>query len=188
MATSPGMALTPSSGKVSGLRAQQAHVAPLEPEGLLGTFGPFCGACCHGFILLVTLDIDIRMNLLSWHQPRRGPGRWMRSRLPGEGSWPGGRHLKRCFSSWGRRGPLANSLFLCRVAVGGCLAESCVLKRRPHVIVGGALVSPASFVQESTVELTPCLGGAPHQIEVPLKLLSWKKKKKKGSGKTNLYE
>ena len=52
-----------SFGKVSSPRSLQAHIAPLESECLLRTFGSFSGGCCHGFILLITLDIDIHVNL-----------------------------------------------------------------------------------------------------------------------------
>lgn len=52
-----------SFGKVSSPRSLQAHIAPLESECLLGAFGSFSGGCCHDFILLITLDIDIHMNV-----------------------------------------------------------------------------------------------------------------------------
>ena len=56
------MALTPSFEKCPAL----GHCKPTLPLGnqnVSGTFGAFSKGCCHGFILLITLDIDIHTNL-----------------------------------------------------------------------------------------------------------------------------
>lgn len=54
-----GTASKPLLWKSVQPQATAAHVAPLEPEHLLGTLGSFSGDRCHGFILLITEDIDI---------------------------------------------------------------------------------------------------------------------------------
>lgn len=54
--------------KMSSPQVTAAHVAPLEPECLTGMFDSFAGGCCHGFILLITLDIDMHVNVPSLAQ------------------------------------------------------------------------------------------------------------------------
>lgn len=78
VATSPGIASTPSFGKVSSRRS-------LEPTVLLGTFGSFTGSCCHGFIVLITLDVDIHVNVSFLARPDEWP-REVGDALVG---WPG---------------------------------------------------------------------------------------------------
>ena len=56
------MALTPSFEKGPAL----GHCKPTLPHGnqnVSGTFGSLSKGCCHGFILLITLDMDIYTNL-----------------------------------------------------------------------------------------------------------------------------
>lgn len=59
--------------KMSSPQVTAAHIAPLEPECLTGTFDSFAGDCCHGFILLLTLDIDMHVNLPSLAQDNEWP-------------------------------------------------------------------------------------------------------------------
>lgn len=59
--------------KKSSPQVTTAHIVPLEPEGLSGTFNPFAGGCCHGFILLITLDIDMRVDVPSLAQGNEWP-------------------------------------------------------------------------------------------------------------------
>lgn len=86
-----------SFGKVSSSRSLQAHIAPLESECLLRAFGSFSGGCCHGFILLITLDIDIHMNVPFPAQADEWPWAVGEDLVAWGASWPGARCSKPVF-------------------------------------------------------------------------------------------
>lgn len=45
----------------------------MESGCVLGTFGSFTGSCCHGFIALITLDVDIHVHVSFLAQPDEWP-------------------------------------------------------------------------------------------------------------------
>lgn len=68
---------------MSSPQVTAAHVAPLEPECLTGTFDSFAGGCCHGFILLITSDIGMHMNVPFLAQGNEWPWDWFEDWLSG---------------------------------------------------------------------------------------------------------
>lgn len=58
---------------MSSPQVTAAHFTPLEPECFTGMFDSFAGGRYHGFILLITLDIDMQVNVPSLAQGNEWP-------------------------------------------------------------------------------------------------------------------